>query len=72
MRLNVLCQICINSRYPEIALNLTIVSVAVSRLGKTDLVFAQLSTEMDRVYYGIERTYSNEIYFRQFAVSQTT
>jgi len=42
------------------------VSVAVSKLGKTDLVFVQPGAKINSVYYC-----SNKVYCRQFAVSRT-
>ena len=42
------------------------VSVAVSKLGKTKLVFVQLGAKINSVYYC-----SNKVNCRQFAVSRT-
>jgi len=44
------------------------VSVAVSKLGKTDIVFVQPENKQCITV----RTYSNKVYCRQFAVSRTT
>ena len=47
------------------------VSVAVSKLAETDLVFVQPDAKINSVYY-CENVYSNKVYCWQFAVSQTT
>jgi len=46
------------------------VSVAVSKLGKTDLVFVQPGAKITG--FITVRTYSNNIFCQQFAVSRTT
>jgi len=46
------------------------VSVAVSKLGKTDLVFVQLGAKINSVYYC--ENYLNKVYCRQFAICRTT
>jgi len=43
------------------------ISVAVSKLGKTDLVFVQPGAKINSVTV---KMYSNKVYFRQFAVSR--
>jgi len=48
------------------------VSVAVSKLGKTDLIFVQPGAKINSVYYCENIGYSNKVYCRQFAVSRTT
>ena len=45
------------------------ISVAVSKLGKTDLVFVQPGAKINSVTV---KMYSNKLYCRQFAVSRTT
>jgi len=51
------------------------VSVAVSKLGKTDLVFVQPGAKINNIYYCENvlelRVRSNKVYCRQFAVSRT-
>jgi len=48
------------------------VSVAVSKLGKTDLIFVQPGAKINSVYYCENIGYSNKVYCQQFAVSRTT
>ena len=48
------------------------VSVAVSKLDKTELVFVQPGAKTNSVYYCENVGYSNKVYCRQFAVSRTT
>jgi len=48
------------------------VSVAVSKLDKTELLFVQPGAKINRVYYCENVGYSNKVYCRQFAISRTT
>ena len=48
------------------------VSVAVSKLDKTEFVFVQPGAKINSVYYCDYVGYSNKVYCQQFAVSRTT